>query len=854
MPTFVNPDWNPQHPAVHREDGPDDDGRPALALLRHPTQAYSALLPADPATWFDELRQVANGYLARVAPLDRALQRAALLLAADRSAGFGWLPIAWGGPAGHGDPVASFVVRRRADAQTVDASVVLLAANRVDRTDGSMPRPEGLGVGLRVVMHLAPTPKPQQLAVRVTGLGASRLAQALDPQQALRSFASAVVNEPATNAALQALIATIFRLREAAIGFDGFEAADDGRLRVTGVGDRGAGSARAYRWLIDIDPGQVGPQANLSTAALNWRLVEQFSEGGPAPAGMRRARLFLRDGASQGDATSLTQRRVTRRADHLDPLRSNWPLPPVLRDTATPPRFEVLQSRIADPRNDPDQPQQVDPRRLPLRSDHLAAAHAWRRGQELFGLIEDRGFDAADCFRFARLPLRLRHRAAFERSPDGRTVNAQVRPDAAPLAYLAPPDLAARPRLEVRFGAAQLRHRDLRPDDHGRVTAQPLGLAADPRWAWHEFGHVLMFAATGALEFQFAHSVGDALAALLHDPDSGLDRPRWCQARGETYPWVPNGRRHDREAALGWCWCGRRNGMRRAPTVLPPLLYKGYVEEQMLSSSLFRLYRAVGGDSVGATSLRRRAALACVDRVLRALLLLGPAGLLPVRSADAFLSALIDADIGSHARPGRDDVEGGCLHKVMRWAFEQQGLFATPELDRDVEGAGMPPTVDLWIEDQRPDADGGYRPVPLQWGDGNRPWHASARALTRDATHLHVSFANRGLQEASQITLRAWVARDAGAPLNWQPTGSAQLPKLLPGAAATASLVLPATLPPQARCLALVEVSCAADRANLDPASGLPMAAAGPPTARQALVDLVANDNNLALRWLPAVI
>ena len=100
MPTFVNPDWNPQHPAVHREDGPDDDGRPALALLRHPTQAYSALLPADPATWFDELRQVADGYLARVAPLDRALQRAALLLAADRSAGFGWLPIAWGGPAG----------------------------------------------------------------------------------------------------------------------------------------------------------------------------------------------------------------------------------------------------------------------------------------------------------------------------------------------------------------------------------------------------------------------------------------------------------------------------------------------------------------------------------------------------------------------------------------------------------------------------------------------------------------------------------------------------------------------------------------------------------------------------------
>lgn len=855
MPTFVNPDWDPQHPAVHREDGPDDDGNPALALLRHPTLAYAALVPVDPLTWFDELRQVATRYLASVAPLDPALRRAASLLAADDRNGFGWLPLAWGGPTGHSDPVASFAVRRSAGGQAVDTSIVLLAANRVVNTDGSPARPEGLGVGLRVVMHLEPSPSPQQLAVRVTGLGASRLAQALDPQQALRSHAHTTVNQPVTNSALQNLIAGIFRLRSPAIGFDGFEATGSGQLRVTGVGERGSDDepARAYRWVIDIDPQQAGPQANLSVAALNWRLVEQLSEGGSTPT--QQAQLFLRDGASQGDAASTVQRRVTRRSQRLDTLRQPAPLPPVLRDTASPPRFEVLQSRIADPRNDPDQPQQIDPAQLPLRGDHLSAAHAYRRAQELFDLIADRGFDLDACFRFARLPLRLRHRAAFDRSPDGQSVNAQVRPDAAPVAYLSPPDLAARPRLEVRFGAAHLRHRDLRADDHGRLTAQPLGLAADPRWAWHEFGHVLLFAATGALEFQFAHSVGDALAAVLQDPDSMLAQPSSGRARGETYPWVPTGRRHDREAALGWCWCGRRNGMRRAPLVLPPLLYKGYVEEQMLSSSLFRLYRAVGGDSFGAASLRRRAALAVAERVLRALLLLGPAGLLPVRSADAFVSALIDADIGSHARPGSDDVEGGCLHKVMRWAFEQQGLFATDDLARDVEGPGQPPAVDLWIKDRRaPTADGGYEPVPLQWGGDDRPWHADPQVLTRDATHLHVGFGNRGLQEARQITLRGWVARNDSLPLNWQATGTAQVSKLAPGAPpAVAALTPPGGLPASARCLALVEVSCAADRANLDPASGLPTAAAGPPTARQALVDLVANDNNLALRWLAGV-
>ena len=72
----------------------------------------------------------------------------------------------------------------------------------------------------------------------------------------------------------------------------------------------------------------------------------------------------------------------------------------------------------------------------------------------------------------------------------------------------------------------------------------PLGLAADVRFVWHEFCHVLILAATGSTEFDFAHSAGDALAAIMGDPSSKLP-VHW---RGVTFPFVQLAlRRHDRE-------------------------------------------------------------------------------------------------------------------------------------------------------------------------------------------------------------------------------------------------------------------------------------------------------------------
>ena len=194
------------------------------------------------------------------------------------------------------------------------------------------------------------------------------------------------------------------------------------------------------------------------------------------------------------------------------------------------------------------------------------------------------------------------HRAAIRPGPggDGRCVNAQVRflPDEWSEAGSTPQH-----KLEFRFALA-----DVAP----RPEAEPLGIACDVRWVWHEFGHALIAGATGDLELPFVHSVGDGLAAINCDPGSALALPRYnddseeaavlpaharIHARGVTFPWVtlPN-RRHDRKAADGWSWTqrlGQAAGYHEDQSD-----EAGYHREQVLSSTLFRLYRALGGDAI----------------------------------------------------------------------------------------------------------------------------------------------------------------------------------------------------------------------------------------------------------------
>lgn len=510
------------------------------------------------------------------------------------------------------------------------------------------------------------------------------------------------------------------------------------------------------------------------------------------------------------------------------------------------------------------------PARLP--GDQDAAMHAYLRGQHLFDRLQAYGFSPEAYFRFARLPLVLRPRAGFSGAPEGDQPAAEVRPFFSEKFRLQEGQTAApRPQLLVKFGSADAHDRELRAGSlHApeRPRAQYLGVAADARWAWHEFGHVLCYASTGELEFEFAHSVGDALAAVTCDPVSDLaDDP---QRRGETFPWIQvPGRRHDRQARLGHCWCGSRNLLRLQPGGGPRRLFQhGYFEEQLLSSALFRLYRCIGGDTDGSTEADRLVRLAASDYtvylVMRALALLGPDNLASARTPNQWVSALVDADLGQASwsvaagwaaldgQPRLLQRAGGQLVKVIRWAFEQQGLYATDDPEAVAEGLGKPPTVDLYLPDQRTpgsgaaggDGDGGYWPVALRAGWSARPmpapqpgWWAAPSAITRAGRQLSVQVGNRGLAPAQQVHVAAWVADQS---LRWSALGSAQVSGPVP-AGQRRSVTLDASSAPRDARWLLVRVHNDADPSLVGEAHP------AWPTDEAPLMQLVSSDNNLGL-------
>jgi hypothetical protein len=853
MATIVT-GWVADHPAVHRENLLASNATTRLSLLRHPTYPFLADVSSEESALLEDLRWVAMQYLGQVKTLDPDVAQAVEYLGHDGPTKFGWLPITW--PRPDGDPRGSFVVRRRRDGTELDRTIVLMAANRSLKGQ-AIGTVQGLGVGLRVVMHVGRATSSGTLPIRVTGLSVCELHRADDPQ---------AIDHPSIQRLdiyvryAMGVIEGISRLR--AVNLSGVEFVTPRLLRITGIGSRRIGEgpgdvrtnaptdATVFQWTVDL--GLTGKDGE-EIAFVSSREQEQVTHALEAET---HHKLFSRDPASCGPGRDANERSPTR--DAIDSFREHvTTLPAQLRD----PRFEVRQSQIGDPQNRPENVQSIGSGALELRSDRLSAAQAYLRAQEFFDFLADVDLPHDEYFKFASLPLLMRHRAGFSSSPEGKSVRAQVRvvdPETSSSEVLNMTKI--RPQLEVAFGSAALRHRSELFDDHGRRSAQPLGIAADPRWAWHEFGHVLSYAATGALEYQFAHSVGDALAAVLNDATSRLAGDGLYD--GATYPWIPAGRRHDRDAAAGWCWCGRRNGLRFTKPDFPPLLYKGYVEEQMLSSSVFRFYRAIGGHPENESAVRTRAATATGYLLMRSALLLGPSELVPARSADALLSAMIDADIGT--LNSGELFPGGSLHKVLRWSFERQGLFATADPGDYAEGYGQPPAVDVWVMDRRENADsGGYDRVVLTWPEDLTPeeeeeeeaeaegpaWFADPKAGVHVANgDIRVFVRNRGGETATNVVVRAWAAPAVSGLLQWQPVGDATLANVPAGGCATASIAAGPSGGPR---YLFVEVSTSDDRSNLDTATYLPCAHSTPPSDRETVRDLVANDNNLALRLIP---
>jgi hypothetical protein len=178
--------------------------------------------------------------------------------------------------------------------------------------------------------------------------------------------------------------------------------------------------------------------------------------------------------------------------------------------------------------------------------------------------------------------------------------------------------------------------------------------------------------------------------------------------------------------------------------------------------------------------------------IMRGIQILGPASLVMLANEpDQLVSALIDADVGTEQwdmtyppPPVQVGVPpplqvfqfsriGGCVNKVIRWAFEAQGMYgdATPPTN----ALGRPPPVDIYILDRRPVSvstpsgsisygPGSYVPVSLDWDpdqtQASQPpqWQADQASVVVAGDTITVTVANRGIETACDVQASVWWA------------------------------------------------------------------------------------------------
>ena len=799
-------EWRPGRFAIWSRRRPDP-GNPSLTtlLLRHPSAPFSAgVNDLDDQT----LQSVALSYLNAISLQDiepRLKLPDDWLEALDTNKGSGqpaspveWLQIQWPGTAA--GRFGSFRAERTSPGGSPADQIIILMASKPVRD-----RPLGPEFGLRVVLHACERKTNEdrcKFDIRITGLSASlrRHAKVVLPKDSPRSKSRAFLKSP-------------------------------------------------------LEP-------------------SSFAAG--------QASLFPIDPASQGDASSYRNRRPTRSEECLEPFREQIPsgmqLLPPQNDMMVGAASEFVPVEAGAKPKISKNVSGVDPE---VRSNQFAAESATKNFGDFFDRLRAYGLRVDDYFRLAQLPLKIAYRSGIVpgRGKDGQVVNARVYPEDWPADAAGPDKLCTCPSLTVHLALANLRHRARKPwDGKNPSPAEPIGFAADARWTWHEIGHVALMASTGELEFRFAHSAGDALAAIAMDPVSKLAADP--VARGITFPWVFIPRRHDRCVMHGWSWGGTMHrAAAQAPYVVPQPR-RAYLSEQILSSSLFRLYRCLGGDTNKLSSEpiehRQLASHYTLYLILRAMQIMGTTGIVVGNEPDDFVSALIDADIGTHvwdvtypaAKGERFRRIGGCAHKAIRWAFEAQGLYAPDGVITD--GPGKPPPVDIFIADNRPQEDvtpdatidygpGNYLPVSLEWdrdqkGDGPAPlWQAPPTAIDVQGNDIRITVGNRGSKTATGVKVSVWYRewpKDEDAPTwqggaDWAPCETAENGPQSIDAGRKQTFGPFNHAAPTTRYIVLAQATCDDDRANTDAAALLPCS-----SLETGLRDLVASDNNLALRVL----
>jgi hypothetical protein len=726
------------------------------------------------------------------------------------------------------------------------------------------------GQGLRVIVQTGPA-KPQPVRVRITGVAstlpsarAAEIARITDqmmqnlPQRIARTFALPSGVE---------LVDVGLRVPDE----DGAEEKDRSPIifAKTAPPDRHAYDPATYLLVMRDNP--------------DWEHgLEPLSRRLLIAAVNADADVFLQDPVSHNGADHFTRLRPNRSWIVLDAKKVNVPLGDlpagdgglvqlVDPDPNDPPDpdFRVMNSRLVDPPAPDGAPRQVPASvKDHVRTNAFAAVNAFYHTRQLFDRLRYYGLPPAAYFRWVARPIDVQYRSGIRPGRgDGRTVNAQVR-------WTSRPDRGGMPvkgLIEVCFALGDL------DSAVGRLPANlppagersPLSVASDPRWCWHESCHILIAAAVGDLELHFAHSAGDAIAAILSDPASQLaaDNEPW---RGVTFPWVLIPRRHDRRVQDGWSWTGPLNRREVYFAVPGQSDKRGYWAEQILSSSLFRLYRAIGGDSarfVGGqpTQARENAADYVVYLIMRTIESLGWASVVPSTEPDQFVDAMRKVDTATAEVPGPGGYVGGTVHKVVQWAFERQGLYGLPVPHSAVSGPEERAPIDLHIKDLRPTPDGPYSPVDLRgdlWQADPGFFRVTGSTFKRKKIRIRVQ--NRGVVRADDTRVDVWVARvdeyavlpapripDFPDPPNtpdpkWQHIGDAirSVPGRsgkTPGARTFGFTWTPPEGPPQKYAI-LAAASCDGDPSNIDPATGHPcLTVPGP------IELLVGCDNNLGL-------
>lgn len=467
-----------------------------------------------------------------------------------------------------------------------------------------------------------------------------------------------------------------------------------------------------------------------------------------------------------------------------------------------------------------------------VRTNNFAAANAYYHCDAFFRMLQDMGFVISDYFPGTIFPVPVDHRGSYFKLLEGGTVinavNAQCQGNASNngiglvnflLAYQEPAYSATEDVPD--------------PPDGTHPGAQgPLGMAADWRVVLHELaGHGTLWNHVNSPNFGFAHSAGDSVAAILNDPGSQ------APDRFLSFPWVGAviDRRHDRAVTAGWGWGGNQGD-------------GGYQSEQILSTTLFRFYQSIGGDSTS-LAMKEFAARFAVYLIIKAEGTLTP-GSTPNALDFEIALETVDAGIWNSANPAETHA-GGAYYKVIRWAFEKQGLFQPASAVFPNNDEGVPPDVDVYINDGR---NGEYQYLANHWscqdiwnrtslvgGDGGG---VHQDPIVDQPNYGYVRIKNRGTQPATNIVVKGFHCNPGVGltfPTDWAPMTTTQL--TAPNLAANDNVgvvVGPFEWTPsqlEHECM-FFSVSADGDASNID----------GRITGEIPEWRLVPNDNNIAQR------